>query len=241
MYRFHTGIIPILSINWHSFLLGSEHWIFLLEVSLRSVVMFLIILFSLRILGKRSVSQLSVFELGVIIGLGSAAGDPMFYKDVGLLPGIVVFIIVITLYRIMTFVINSSEKVEHILEGKPVYLTENGKFNYSNFQKEPIAHEEFFAQLRQRNVSHLGQVKQALIETNGSISLFYFPNDEVKWGLPILPKLYNDKVKQLAGNTMYACSYCGLVEKTNNPQESHACPVCTKEEWVAAINSPRII
>jgi uncharacterized membrane protein YcaP (DUF421 family) len=65
---------------------------FLPEVALRTFFMFFVILTSLRILGKRSVAQLSVFELGVIIGLGSAAGDPMFYKDVGLLPGVVVLL-----------------------------------------------------------------------------------------------------------------------------------------------------
>ncbi len=229
-----------LNINWHSILLGSENWSFLFEVALRSVVMFLIILFGLRILGKRSVSQLSVFELGVIIGLGSAAGDPMFYKDVGLLAGLVVFIIVITLYRFMTFVINSSEKAEQVLEGIPVCLAENGKFNFSNFQKEPIAHEEFFAQLRQRNVSHLGQVKQALIETNGAISIFYFPDKDVLWGLPILPSLYDKKAKKITNTGLYACAYCGHVEDIKATTDSFKCPVCSKEEWVEAINIKRI-
>ena len=77
----------ILEMDWLTLLLGSEKWTFLPEVALRSLLMFLVILFSLRILGKRSVTQLSVFEMGVIIGLGSAAGDPMFYKEVGVLPG----------------------------------------------------------------------------------------------------------------------------------------------------------
>ena len=240
MFNLHTGVIPLLNIDWHSLLLGSENWGFLLEVALRSFIMFLIILFGLRILGKRSVSQLSVFELGVIIGLGSAAGDPMFYKDVGLLPGLVVFLIVISLYRFMTFVINSSEKAEHILEGKPVFLAEDGKFIYSNFEKEPIAHEEFFAQLRQRYVSHLGQVKQALIETNGAISVFYFPEEEVRWGLPIIPNLYEKKSKVLNGIGMYACAYCGQVEDIKTEVGEHKCPVCSREEWVEAINIKRI-
>lgn len=85
----------LLEIDWQTLLLGSETWEFLPEAAFRSFIMFLVILFSLRVLGKRGIKQLSVFELGVIIGLGSAAGDPMFYKDVGLLPGMVVFCIVL--------------------------------------------------------------------------------------------------------------------------------------------------
>ncbi len=233
--------MSFLEIDWPSFLLGSEKWTFLPEVALRSLLMFLIILFSLRILGKRSVTQLSVFELGVIIGLGSAAGDPMFYKDVGLLPGLMVFVVVISLYRFLTFLINSSDKVERVLEGKPVYLVEVGKFNFTNFQKELIAHEEFFSLLRRQSVSHLGQVQLAIIETNGAISLYYYSDAEVRWGLPVLPHLYNKNLKLLPAAGLYACLSCGQVEDIKNTEESHLCRVCDNDEWVLAINFPRVV
>jgi uncharacterized membrane protein YcaP (DUF421 family) len=170
---------------------------FLVALSLLQLLMFLVILFSLRILDKRSVTQLTVFEMGVIIGLGSAAGDPMFYKDVGMLSEVMAFAVVISLYRFMTFLINSSDKVERALEGKPVYLAEHGKLNFINFNKELIAYYEFFSLLRQRGVSHLSQVQLAIIETNGTISLYYFSDEEVRWGLPILPHLYNKRLKGL--------------------------------------------
>ena len=93
----------IIQLDWKSLLLGSEKWEFLFETAFRTFVMFMVILLYLRLFGKRGVKQLSVFELGVIIGLGSAAGDPMFYKEVGLLPGVLVFSIVFGLYRFITF------------------------------------------------------------------------------------------------------------------------------------------
>ena len=114
-------------LEWKSLLLGSEKWPFLFEAAVRTFVMFLVILMYLRLLGKRGVKQLSVFELGVIIGLGSAAGDPMFYKDVGLLPGILVFSIVFGLYRFITFLINRSPRFEKFVEGKPTCILKNGQ------------------------------------------------------------------------------------------------------------------
>lgn len=229
-----------LDIDLHSFLLGSEKWSFLAEVALRTLVMFLIILAALRILGKRSITQLSVFELGVIIGLGSAAGDPMFYRDVGLLPGIIVFAIVVSLYRLMAYLINKSEKFEQVLEGKAVYVIEEGKMLPHNFDKETIAHEEFFSLLRQHNISHLGQIKLAIIETNGAVSIYYFPDEEVKLGLPILPHLYAKEAKQITKPGHYACTNCGLVQRLDEPKQSHTCSVCKKHVWVEAINSVRI-
>src|SRR3989337_265711 len=114
--------------DWEKFLLGSEDWSFLAETLLRTFIMYLIILTSLRLLGKRGVTQLSVFELVVIIGLGSAAGDPMFYKDVGVLPAFVVFVIVISLYVLVTYFVGRSKKFEHLVEGKPDLLISEGVF-----------------------------------------------------------------------------------------------------------------
>ncbi len=96
------------SFDLKQLLLGSETWPFLLETGLRSLIMFVIILTGLRLLGKRGVKQLSVFELVVIIGLGSAAGDPMFYSEVGILPAIVVFVMIISLYSLVTYLIGKN-------------------------------------------------------------------------------------------------------------------------------------
>lgn len=80
----------LLSIDWTKLLVGEENIEFLIEISIRTIIMYFIILIGLRLLGKRGVRQLSVFELVVIISLGSAAGDPMFYKEIGLLTPIVI-------------------------------------------------------------------------------------------------------------------------------------------------------
>lgn len=227
-------------LDWQSFLFGSEDAKFLPEVGLRSLLMFLVIIFSLRVLGKRSVTQLSVFELGVIIGLGSAAGDPMFYKDVGMLAALLVFIIVISLYRLLTYLINRSEKVEKLMEGEPVYLVEEGKFILENFEREPIAHQEFFAQLRQHSVTHLGQLKVAIIETNGMISLFYYEDKDVRYGLPVLPHLCAKKSRAIPREGYYACSWCGKVEEAKKAPTVQVCTVCAKDEWIEAINHRRV-
>lgn len=226
-------------IKLQELLLGTEQWSFLLEAALRTLIMFLVIMMSLRLLGKRGVKQLSVFELGVIIGLGSAAGDPMFYKDVGLLPGIIVFSIVMGLYRLITYLINRSDRFEEFLEGTPTRIVEEGRMLFSNFKKEPIALDEFFSQLRLNSVSHLGQVQLAIIETNGEISVFYFPDDQVRYGLPVLPLLHQEKLETIPEAGHYACTYCGHTEPLQ-PAAAHTCPVCNKKEWVRAINTKRI-
>lgn len=228
-----------LQIDWQSFLLGEEKWEFLLETAFRTLVMFSVILLGLRLLGKRGIKQLSVFELGVIIGLGSAAGDPMFYKDVGLLPGIVVFSVVLGLYRLVTYFINHSNPFERFVEGKPIYIIQNGEILVKNFKKELLSEDEFFAQLRLHSVSHLAQIEQAIIETNGEISIFYHKDEDVKPGLPILPELLDQKSEAIPEEGVYACTNCGVTVQLN-PIALQTCPNCEHKTWVKAINRKRI-
>ena len=81
---------------------GDENWNFLPEVKLSKFIMFIKVLVGVRLLGKGGVKQLSIFEIVVIISSGSVAGNPMFYKDVGILPALIVFIVIVGLYSLIT-------------------------------------------------------------------------------------------------------------------------------------------
>ncbi|SHE77936.1 DUF421 domain-containing protein [Pedobacter caeni] len=227
------------SIDWTKFFIGEEDWTFLLEIGLRTVVMYFIILIGLRLLGKRGLRQLSVFELVVIISLGSAAGDPMFYKEIGLLFPIVIFGIIVAAYRLTTYLMAKSRKFDDLVEGKCVYFIIDGEFSINGFNKENLAQDEFFSELRQQSVSHLGQVETAILETSGNLSIFYYPDEKVKYGLPILPTLFEQATEKVREAGKYACSHCGNVLDIS-PVKERKCGKCGHKKWVAAINARRI-
>lgn len=229
----------MITIDWSALFLGTEDWSFLTEVALRTFIMFLIIIIGLRFMGKRGVKQLSVVELVVILGLGSAAGDPMFYKEVGLAFTILVFLIIIVLYAALTYIVGKSKKVENLLEGKPVCLIQDGIFVLENFKKENLGSDEFFAELRLKGISHLGQVETAIEETSSELSVFYYADEEIKPGLSVMPDSLNRPIKNIETPGYYSCTFCGYTENkaTGN---ADCCPRCKKEEWVEAIDKKRI-
>jgi uncharacterized membrane protein YcaP (DUF421 family) len=225
--------------NTNELLFGEEDQSFLPSVLLRATVMFVVVLVSLRILGKRGVKQLSIFELVIILTLGSAAGDPMFYRDVGLLPAILVFVTVVALYRLVIYLADKSNRFNKLIEGKPVCLINDGIFCYKNFLKEPIALDEFFAELRLQHVSHLGQIRKAYLETSGEVSIFFYPNDRVKYGLPIMPEGFDNCLKKLNGSGYYSCVHCGHT-LTPDDEPVETCPTCCKTGWIEACKDPRV-
>lgn len=218
---------------------GSESSEFIWELIIRSGIMFTIMMVVLQIAGKRGIKQLSIFEMIMIIALGSAAGDPMLYKDAGILSALVVFTVVMAIYRLMVFLITRFEKAEFLLEGKPEYIIQNGVSTDRSLKNHKLGIDEFFSELRSLNVEHLGQLKTVVLETNGLISVLFFKDEEVKYGLPIWPQEYNAKSEKLVVGRHMACARCGQTLKAET--ETAACPRCQHTQWVEAKNSVRVM
>ncbi|MET0243543.1 MAG: YetF domain-containing protein [Flavitalea sp.] len=227
-----------MNFDWEKIFLNELDWQLSLEILIRTLIMFTIVLVFLRLSGKKGIQQLSIFEVAIIIALGSAAGDPMLNEESAILPALIVFAGVLGLYRLLTFISTKSEKFESVLEGVPVYIIEEGMFSIENGDNT-IAKDEFFAEMRVKSIEHLGQVKTAILETNGLISFYYYADHEVKPGLPILPKAYSKKSRIVERSGLMACSFCGNVEDLSADVNAQSCARCERDEWVKAIDTIR--
>jgi uncharacterized membrane protein YcaP (DUF421 family) len=212
-------------------------WEFAAEIVVRCVCMFIMIILFLRLTGKRGVRQLSVFELAIILSLGSIAGDPMFTDDLPLIQALLIMSIIIMMYRLTTWLMMKYQPFEDLLEGKSLYIVENGLLVLEKIKLGKMSHDEFFAEMRQQGVEHLGQVRTGLLETDGNFSILFFNDAEVRYGLPLFPKTCA-MVKQVEVDCLYACIYCGQVQPLAHAQEK--CPRCECSQWAKAINSLRI-
>jgi len=224
-------------LDWQALFINDLDWQFAIEIVIRTLIMFAIILIFLRISGKKGVRQLSIFEVAIIIGLGSAAGDPMSNKDNAIIPALLVFVTILGFYRLITWFAIKNEKFEKVLEGEPVYIIEDGIFNL-DAGDETYAKDEFFSEMRQQSIEHLGQVRTAILEPNGNVSFLFYEDNDVKPGLPVMPKLYKQKQKNISKKGDYACSFCGNIEYINEGPKK--CERCEKEEWVEAIDTCRL-
>ena len=225
--------------DWHRILWDKHEWTFLFEVMLRSVVSFIAVLVSIRLLGRRSVQQLTVFELVLVLTLGSAAGDVPFYDDVPVLPVLTVFVVIVALYRLTTYVTGKNNKIERLVEGSPLTLIRDGRFVPENFERENISFDEFIMQLRQNSVEHLGQVRLAIAEVSGQLSLFYYADDDIRPGLSTLPKAAEECHPVIEKAGTYSCSKCGYTEDMP-PRAAFECPRCGNDQWVVSIRTKRI-
>lgn len=156
-------------------LLGTEETakaIFYLEVVFRTTMMYVYTVFLARMVGQGGLGQLGPFEFVLVIAVGSAAGDPMFYPDIGLLQGILVITVVIVLHRLMAYVLARHSRIEAAIEGQPLLVVENGAIRAEALGSGTFTERELLTLLRLSGVRDVGEVECAYLEPQGRLSVF---------------------------------------------------------------------
>ncbi len=148
---------------------------FYFEIVLRTLVMYLYTIFLARMVGQGAIGQIGPFEFVLVIAVGSAAGDPMFYPEVGLLQGILVITVMILLHRASGFVLQRHRKLEKTIEGGPLRVIEDGRILERKLGSGSLTERELFTLLRLEGIRDTGEVDCAFFETNGHLSIFRQP------------------------------------------------------------------
>ncbi len=110
---------PASLLDFGRILFGSESPLFLFEIILRTAIVYIYALVLLRWLGSRTIGQLSTVEFLLVIALGSAVGDAMFYPDVPLIHALLVVTIVVLANKGLDILIARSKTAEKMLDGVP--------------------------------------------------------------------------------------------------------------------------
>ena len=149
------------------FSLGSD----IIDVVIRTAAVYLVILLGLLILGKKELSQISVTDLVFILLISNAVQNAMVGDNTTLSGGLVAAGVLFLLNFTFRRLNYTSKSLRKIIEGEPVLLIYEGKLQSRNLQKESITEEELMAALREHGVARIEEVKLAMLEIDGNISV----------------------------------------------------------------------
>ncbi len=194
---------------------GNLPWLFLVEICVRTLIIYVYALCVVHVLGKRGMGQLAPFDFVIIIALGSAVGDPMFYPSVPLLHAMVAITGIVLLTRGLVHVTERHRRLKDFVSTTPTRLVVDGCLDLDGMHEERISRGELFQSLRSAGVRQLGEVERAYLEPSGGISTFLLPPPERKPGLPLLPEGKDPPVtlREVGAaapeSRRYACHHCG--------------------------------
>lgn len=143
----------------------------MLLIFARTIILFILVVTTVRIMGKRQVGELQPFELVVAIIIAELATIPMEDKEIPLINGIIPIITLLLLHVTISYLSLKSETMRKIICGTPSILIENGKIKENELKKLRYNLSDLLEQLRTKNIANIGDVEYAILETNGELSV----------------------------------------------------------------------
>ena len=143
---------------------------------IRTLILYIFIIFAVRIMGKRQLSELQPSELVVTLIIADIASIPMQDNTLPLLSGIIPMLVLVSLEITVSILMMKISKFRKIICGSPVMIIEDGKLLQNEMKRLRITTEDLCVQLRQLGVFSLGDVQYCIAETNGKLSVLQKPD-----------------------------------------------------------------
>lgn len=141
------------------------------EKIIRSAIVYLFLFLAFRLAGKRQIGQMSPFDLIVLLVISNVLQNAMIGKDDSILGGLIGATTILLLNYGVAWASIRSRRLERVLEGEPTLLVHNGRILERNLQREMITHGELMAAIRRGGLENPRQVRLAILEENGAISI----------------------------------------------------------------------
>ena len=142
---------------------------------LRTLILYFIIVITLRVLGKRQVGEFEPSELVVAILISDLAAVPMQDIGIPMFSGIIPIFTLLALELLASEISMRSLKFRAFLCGKPVFIIRDGTIDQQAMEKNRLTNDELFCCLRQQGILNVEQVQYAVLETSGQLTTFLYP------------------------------------------------------------------
>ena len=144
-------------------------------VFVRTLIVFFVIIVSMRIMGKRQLGELEPSELVVAVLISDLAAHPLQDIGIPLLNGLIPALTLLSMELLISGLIVRSSFMQKLICGKPSILIENGKIVQTEMKKNRFTLEELYEELRSKSILDISTVQYAILETDGTLNIIPFP------------------------------------------------------------------
>jgi uncharacterized membrane protein YcaP (DUF421 family) len=141
-----------------------------MDIVLRAIVLYVFIVFVMRVIGRRELSSMTPFDLILLIVLGDAVQQGLTQDDYSVTGAILAVATIATLQVFTSYLSFRSRRARKVLEGEPIVVVDHGKLVDHNIKRERMTQDEVAEEMRQQQIGSLDEVEWAILESNGQIS-----------------------------------------------------------------------
>ncbi len=150
----------------------------LVEVALRTAVIYFVVLAGVRLSGKREVGQMTPFDLTLLLLISNAVQNAMTGPDTSLMGGVIAAATLLLLNYVIAELSGANRRFRKFVEGQPSLLVHDGEVILSHMSKEHVSMDELLRAMREHGIATLHDVALSVLEVDGSISFLRY--DEIK-------------------------------------------------------------
>ncbi len=142
----------------------------MLEIALRTGVIYFVVLIGVRLSGKREVGQMTPFDLTLLLLLSNSVQNAMTGPDNSLVGGIVAAFVLLVLNYLIAELSGTNRRFRKLVEGQPTILIHDGELIAAHLAKEHISFDELQRALREHGIAEVQDTALAVLEVDGAIS-----------------------------------------------------------------------
>ncbi len=139
---------------------------------LRIILFYFVTLASMRLMGKREIGKLSIFDLVISIMIAEVSAMSLADTDMTISTGLFIIVTLVLLQVLMSYLTLKSISLRSLLEGRPTLLIANGKIREDEMRRTRYSMSDLMTQLREKDVATVSDVEFAILETSGKLSVF---------------------------------------------------------------------
>ena len=142
----------------------------MLIVFIRGIILYVLVIFSVRLMGKRQIGDLSPSELVITILVSNIATLAMEDVSVPLITGVIPILTLVCLDVLSSFISLKSRKIRHVISGRPKIVISNGVIDQKELKNLRYTVDDLMSSLRTQSIFDISQVQYAVVETTGAVS-----------------------------------------------------------------------
>ena len=172
-------------------------------ILLRAFCIFIVLMIIIRLLGKREVGELSVFDLAIILIISDIGAMGIDEKKL-FLPAICCLVLLLILQKSFSFLLLKFSSLRSFIDGSPRILIYKGEILFTNLKKEAYTIDDLLNQIHQEGILDISEVNLAILETSGTLAVFSKKRyKEIFLSVVISGKLENENIKLLGLSKNY--------------------------------------
>ena len=158
----------------------------IIKIGIYTIIMYFYLIFIIRVMGKREVGSLSIFDLAVYFTISDLITACIIDKTIPIYYGIISVAILCFLQKGIAYVTLKNKKVREFIDGKKSIIINNGEIDFEEMKRQKYTFDDLYSQIREKGIDSISLIRWAILENSGKLSVITYKESTSDFPDPLI-------------------------------------------------------